>query len=313
MTSQQQKPGRVAVIGGTGFVGGYVVETLVGAGYEPSVLVRPGSEDKLEQASACRVVPGDLGDREAIGAALDGADAVIYLVGILREFPRRGITFEETQYRGVVRTVDEAVRRGVRRCLLMSANGVEARRTPYEDTKYRAEEYVRSSGLDYTIFRPSVIFGDPHGTMEIATQLYREMIRPPLPAVAFHRGLLPSGGRILMSPVHAADVAEAFVKSLDEPATSGRMYRLGGSETLSWGDMLRRIAEAAGRDKWILPMPIRLMWLAALFLDWLPVFPATRDQLTMLEGGNTADPAELAALIGREPRAFSAANLDYLG
>lgn len=305
-------PLRVAVIGGTGFVGSYLLDALVSAGHEPSVLVRPGSEDKLRHAGRCRVVQGDLGDEAAIRETLEGAAAAIYNVGILREFPRRGITFEALQYEGVVRTVDAARRQGVDRFLLMSANGVERARTAYQETKHRAEQYVRDSGLDFTIFRPSVVFGDPRGTMELATQLWRDMIRPPLPAVAFHTGLSPSRGRIMMSPVHAEDVAAAFVAALGNSDSHGKTYALGGAETLSWSEMLRRVAAAAGRDKWILPMPIGLMWLAAALLDWLPVFPATRDQLTMLAEGNTAEPAELASLIGRAPRAFCSETLAYL-
>jgi hypothetical protein len=76
--------------------------------------------------------------------------------------------------------------------------------------------------------------------------------------------------------------------------------------------MLERIAAAVGKKKLILPMPIGFMKLGATLLDWLPVFPVTRDQLTMLEDGNTAEPDDLAALIKREPKAFSPDNLDYL-
>ena len=115
-----------------------------------------------------------------------------------------------------------------------------------------------------------------------------------------------------MSPVHVEDVAAAFVAALATPATIGRSYAIGGPEILSWTDMLRRIAEAAGKRKLILPMPIAVMRLAATLLDWLPLFPVTRDQLTMLAEGNTADAKTVAELIGHAPRPFSAANLAYL-
>jgi NADH dehydrogenase len=87
---------------------------------------------------------------------------------------------------------------------------------------------------------------------------------------------------------------------------------LGGPEVLSWREMLERIAGATGRRKWILPMPIALMRIGATLLDWLPVFPVTREQLAMLQEGNVAEPDVLRALIGREPVAFSNGNLDYL-
>lgn len=303
---------RVALIGGTGFVGGYLVDALLEAGHDVSLLVRPGSDSKIDNAADCRVIHGDLGDASAIRETLAGNDAVIYNVGILREYPRRGITFENSQYQGVVNTIESARDAGVGRMLLMSANGVKQPGTRYQETKYRAEEAALESGLDVTIFQPSVIFGDPGGKMEFATQLYAEMIRPPLPAVAFHSGWTPSGGAVRMSPVHVSDVAAAFVTSLADSATIGRRYELGGPEVLSWPDMLRRISVAVGKRKVILPMPIAIMRFGATLFDWLPFFPVTRDQLVMLAEGNTADPAALRALIGRDPTPFVPDNLAYL-
>lgn len=303
---------KVAVIGATGFVGGYLVDALLDASHEPSVLVRSGSEGKLRRPAACRVTHGDLSSDTAIAAVLDGCDAVIYNVGLLREFPSKGITFEEMHFSAAVRVIDAAVSAGISRFILMSANGVKRPGTPYQETKLRAEEYLEESGLDFTIFRPSVIFGDPRGTMEIATQLYRDMIRVPLPAVRFHTGLNPVRDDVMMSPVHARDVADAFVNSLGDAATFGQKYKLGGPEALSWGQMLERIAAAVGKRKIILPMPINAMKLGAALFDWLPFFPATRDQLTMLAEGNTADPGVMSKLIGRDPLIFDAANLNYL-
>jgi len=303
---------KVAVIGGTGFVGGYLLDALVRSGRQASVLVRPGSESKLRSAAGVHAIQGDLSSAEALRSVVEGCDVLIYNVGILREFPRRGITYESSQYEGVVRAVEAAREAGVSRMLLMSANGVKRAGTPYQDTKYRAEEYAMQSDLDVTVFRPSVIFGDPRGTMEFATQLYRDMIRPPLPAVGFFAGRDPDKGAIVMSPVHIDDVASAFVKALEDNATIGKTYELGGPEVLTWRDMITRIAQATGRKKWILPMPTWIMRVGATFFDWLPFFPVTRDQLTMLEEGNTADPDILRELTGSEPKAFSNENLAYL-
>ncbi len=304
---------KVAVIGGTGFVGGYLLDALVAGGHEVSVLVRPGSESKVRPSPGVHTTPGDLASAEALRSVVQGCDAVIYNVGILREFPRQGITYESTQYTGAVHTVDAALDAGVSRMLLMSANGVKRGGTAYQDTKRRAEEYALQSGLDVTVFRPSVIFGDPRGTMEFATQLYRDMVRPPVPAVGFFASGGPEKGAILMSPVHIDDVARAFVTALDDDATIGRTYELGGPEVLTWQEMITRIARATGRSKWILPMPTWIMRTGATLFDWLPFFPVTRDQLTMLEEGNTADPGILEGLTGTTPKGFSAENLGYLG
>lgn len=303
---------RVALFGGTGFVGSYLVDELIAAGHEPSLLVRAGSEHKIRQADKCKVTAGEISSRGAIADTLKGCNAVMYCIGILRENPRRGITFEEMQFAGARRVADAAGEQQISRFLLMSANGVKSAGTAYQETKYRAEQHVNDAGLEATVFRPSVIFGDPRGRMEIATQLYRDMVRPPLPAVGFYSGWHPFRGAVLMSPVHVRDVASAFVHALQDSSTIGKCYALGGPETLSWSDMLRRIAAATDRNKWIIPMPIALMRLAAAMLDWLPAFPVTRDQLTMLEEGNTAGADELQALTGEAATAFSSRSLDYL-
>lgn len=303
---------RVAIIGGTGFVGAYLVEALIEAGHEPSLLVRPGSESKISHADKCRLIAGSLSDQKSIKETVDLCDAVIYNAGILRENPSQGVTFENIQYRGVVDVVDAAVKAGVQRFLLMSANGIRPPQTPYQDTKCRAEEYVKKSGLSYTIFRPSVIFGDPRGNMEIATQLYQEMIRIPLPAVGFHTGLRPSAGAVMMSPVHVQDVADAFVQSIESASASNKEFVLGGPQDVSWTSMLERIASAVNKRKIILPMPISLMKLAAAMLDWIPAFPVSGDQLTMLAAGNTASDVDLRALINRDPLPFSPQSLSYL-
>lgn len=301
---------RVALIGGTGFVGGYLTRALIDAGHEPSLLVRPGSAPKID--ADVSMTPGDLSSVEALRSTMQGCSAVIYNVGILREFPARGITFEDSQYQGVVNTVEAAKAAGIERLLLMSANGVKRPGTPYQETKYRAEEYAFGSGMDVTVMRPSVIFGDPEGKMEFATQLFQDMVKPPIPAVGFFSGLSPKNGAIVMSPVHIEDVANAFVAALQDDNTVGKTYSLGGPEVLTWNEMLRRIGEATGRRKWILPMPTFVMRIAATLFDWLPLFPVTRGQLTMLEEGNTAEPEFLQHLIGRAPRAFNAESLRYL-
>jgi len=303
---------RVAIIGGTGFVGSYIVDELLKQGHDVSALVRPGSEHKVRHSAAVRVVFGSVDSTASIGDLVSGCEAVIYCVGILREFPKQGITYESTQFDGVASTVDAALENGVRRFLLMSANGVKIPGTRYQETKKRAEDRVLASGLDATIFRPSIIFGDPRGQMEFATQLFQDMVEKPIPAVGFFSGLSPTSGAVLMSPVHVEDVANAFVNTLTDDSTVGENYNLGGPEILSWTEMLRRIAAATGRKKWIIPMPIVLMKIAATLFDWLPFFPVTRDQLTMLAEGNTADPAIVESLTSSPPRAFSPATLDYL-
>ena len=303
---------RVALFGGTGFVGSYLVDALLENGYEPSLLVRAGSEHKVRQPVRCRVVSGDVCSDAAIDDTLEGCDAVIYCIGILREFPKAGITFEALQYEAVVRIARAAKSKHIERFLLMSANGVKLPGTAYQETKFRAERHLQDNGFAVTVFRPSVIFGDPRGAMEIATQIYRDMVAQPFPAIGFFTGWRPGRGEVAMSPVHVEDVAFAFVHALENPSTVGATYALGGGDVLSWTEMIRRVARTVNRAKWIIPMPITLMRLVATLLDWLLIFPVTRDQLTMLAEGNTADPDELRAVIERPPQSFVPENLAYL-
>ncbi len=280
---------RVALVGGTGFAGSYIVDALLDAGHEPVLLVRPGSEHRVRDAGRCHTVAGDLDDDAAIARLLENADAAIYLVGILREEPAAGVTFEAMQFEGARRCIDSAVRRGVRKFLLMSANGARADGTPYQSSKYRAEQYLDHSGLDGTVFRPSVICGDPRGGMEFLTQLRDQMVRPPLPAVSFFRGFSPATGAARMSPVHVEDVALAFVRALDNDTAGFGPHVLGGPEVWTWPDAIQRIARVCGRKKWVVPVPAIMAYAAASLLDRYAWFPVTRDQLTMLMEGNTVD------------------------
>lgn len=303
---------RIALFGGTGFVGSYLVDALVAAGMHPVVLARPGSEQRLRHPESCAVEVGDVFDPEAVARVVQGADAVIYNIGILREFPARGITFERLHFDAAKLVIDAAVSAGARRFLLMSANGVKADGTAYQRTKYLAEQYLATTELEWTVFRPSVLFGDPRGRQEFATQLRQDIVDAPLPAPLFYPGVLPTGaGEFRMSPVHVADVAAAFVAALQRPETSGRVLTLGGPRALSWREIIAAIASAVGRQKLMLPVPACAVSLAAAALERFPAFPITRDQIRMLLEGNTCPPDDLQAL-GITPRAFDPASLGYL-
>lgn len=305
---------KVTLIGGTGFVGSHIVPALLEAGHTPRLLVRTSPEAPSPIGDGCEIVRGDVGDAAAIAECVEGADAVIYLIGILREFPSRGITFEELQFRGVERAIDASTKADVRRFLLMSANGVRPDGTPYQRTKYRAEEAVRASALEWTIFRPSVIFGEPRGRMEFCTQLRRDIIDSLLPAPLFYDGLLPfDAGNFELSPVAVEDVAQAFVRSLDQPETVGKTLQLCGPDPRSWKQILETIAAAVGKKKLMIPAPALGIKATAALLDGQPWFPITRDQITMLLEGNLCDDASAFPLLGIEPKRFDAESLAYLG
>jgi NADH dehydrogenase len=303
----------VSLIGGTGFVGSHVVTALVEAGHRPRLLYRDSQQGPLAELDQCEVVRGVVEDPAAVAECVDGADAVIYLIGILREFPSKGITFEDLQHRGVSRTIAAAEGAGVDRFLLMSAVGARPEGTPYQRTKFLAEEDLRASGLRWTVFRPSVIYGNPRGRMEFCTQLRRDIIDSPLPAPLFYPGVLPLGaGSFQLAPVAVEDVAQAFVRSLDRPETEGRVLELCGPDPKSWKEILQTIAAAVGKRKLMLPAPALGVKAIATLFGGQPWFPITRDQITMLLEGNVCADDSAFPLLGIERTRFDIDSLAYL-
>ncbi len=304
---------KVAVIGGTGFVGFHLVRHLIEAGHTPRLLVRPGSESKIEPLDACEIVRGHVEDRSTLTDCLSGTDAVIYLIGILREFPAHGVTFESLQYQGVVDTIAAAQATGVERFLLMSANGVRADGTPYQRTKYQAEMALKTSSLRWTIFRPSVIFGDPHGRMEFCSQLRKDIIDSPMPAPLFFKGLLPlRAGEFELAPVSIKDVADAFTLALTESRTESQTYSLCGPQRYTWKAILSTIAAAIGKSKLMVPAPALAIQTVAGMLDRYAWFPISRDQLRMLMEGNVCTENDSFARLGLIPTPFGVDQLGYL-
>ncbi|WP_295542634.1 NAD(P)H-binding protein [uncultured Thiohalocapsa sp.] len=303
---------KIGIIGGTGFVGSYLLDALTVYGHRMRVLVRPGNEHKLPARADLEAVPGDISDETAVRACFEGCDVAIYLIGILREQPSRGITFDAMQRRGAERAIAMAEAQGVKRFLLMSANGIDAAATPYQTTKLAAEEALKASTLDWTIFRPSVIFGPPRGRMEFCTQLKRELIDSPAPAPLFYEGWLPTNaGAFELGPVHVEDVAAAFAKALEVPESIGETLELCGPDAWSWKQILSGIAAAVGKKKLMLPAPVMFIGPVAAVMGRFDWFPVTRDQLTMLLGGNTCI-ADGFAPLGIVPRPFDPDSLAYL-
>jgi uncharacterized protein YbjT (DUF2867 family) len=304
---------RIAVFGGTGFVGGYLVDELLAHGHHPVLLVRPGSETRLKQGDRCTQIGGDIAEPGAVTAVISDADAVIYNIGILRQFPAKGVTYEALHFEGAKRAMDAAEAAGVHRFLLMSANGVKAHGTGYQRTKYQAEQHLATTALEWTVFRPSVMFGDPRGQQEFATRLYRDVVQSLLPAPLFYDGLLPvQAGTFRLSPVHVKDVATAFVQALEMPATAGRILELCGPDALSWKEILQTIARACGTTKWALPASALFLKGLATVLEPYEFFPFTRDQLTMLLEGNTCNGEDAFRIFSLTPTPFDVQSLAYL-
>ena len=305
---------KVALFGGTGFVGSYILDQLLEQGHQPTLLIREGSDKKVHSPENCTIIKGDISNEESIKQAINGSDAVIYCIGLIREFKSRGITFERTQFEGATMCMNTATDLGVKRFILMSANGVCPNGTDYFKTKWMAEQYLKNTELDWTIFRPTAIFGDPrgHGRPEFCSQLNRDMISLPIPAPLFHKGLNPfDAGNFQMSMIHIKDVANFFVKSIDDKKDYKKIIELGG-EDVTWREIIKLISSAVGKNKLMIPAPVVAVQTVASVLDRFSWFPVTKDQLTMLVEGNTCDSTKYFSENDFTPLPFNIDNLSYL-
>ena len=306
---------RVALFGGTGFIGSYIIDQLIDKEHIPRMLVRNGSTEKSLSSNKCEIVNGDITDGDAIREVITGADAVIYTIGIIREFASKGITYEKLHFEGAIRCMDIAIEMEVKRFILMSANGVCPSGTGYQKTKWMSEQYLKNTDLEWTIFRPSLIFGDPrgHDRPEFCTQLKKDLINLPFPAPLFHEGLLPfNAGSFTMSPIHVKTVADIFVSSIDKNNHYGEIIELGGETELTWKEIIKIISNACGKKKWALPAPVIAVKTVAAIFDRFSWFPVTKDQLTMLVEGNTCDSTNYFSDNNLKPLQFNIENLSYL-
>ena len=303
---------KVAMFGGTGFVGSYIVDKLISEAFIPKLLIRKGSESKAQ--TRCELISGNIQDKSAVRKTIEGTDAVIYNIGIIRQFPQQNITFNELHVHGVKSCIEVAKSIGVKRFILMSANGVKSNGTEYQRTKWQADELLIQSGLNWTIFRPSLIFGDPrgHGRPEFCTQIKKDMLSLPFPAPLFYKGIWPrNAGVFAMTPIHVENVADFFVKALNMEKSKGKIYNLGGPEALSWRTIIHRIALASGKNTWAIPAPVHAIKMTASMFEKYEWFPVTRDQLTMLMEGNSVSDNYFNSF-SITPRKFEKDNLRYL-
>ena len=277
---------KVAVTGGTGYLGPAVVQALLDAGHEVVALEHRRPVD-VADAPRLRRVAGDVGDAESLRRAFAGCEAVVHLVAIIREVPRKGVTFERVHVEGARNVVEAAKEVGVRRFLLMSANGVERADTPYFRTKLEMERLVKEAGFAWTVFRPSYIAGGRAGGFDAQ---FADIVdkAPVLP--------LFGGGRFEMMPVSRRDVATAFARALERPVSVGKTYVLVGPERFTWKEYLQKLMRLRRRRKPMMPVPGALIVGVARLAG--PLFPADPDQLRMLMRGNVGDPSEAVKDLG---------------
>ncbi len=288
---------KIFVTGATGFVGGAVLRQLSGAGHVVRCLVRQGSANKLPIRNNVEVRIGDATDPATLEGIIEGCDGVIHLVGIIREFPSRGITFQRLHVEATGNLVAAAKRQGIKRYLQMSANGAaQDGSTAYHRTKWQAEELVRNSGLDWTIFRPSLIFGKNGAFVTMLADLIRKL--PVVPVFG--------DGQYRMSPVAVEEVAKSFALALNKPETIGRVYCCCGPASHTYDEVLDLTGKALGKEAvHKLHQPLLLMKPVVSLLEGIPRFPITSTQLTLLLEGNVCDPAEWSRDFDIQPIAYA--------
>jgi NADH dehydrogenase len=268
----------VTVVGGSGFLGRYIVQRLAEAGLRVRVAVRHPETalflKPLGSLGQVQLVRGDITSDAQMAAAFDGAAAGVNLVGILAESGKQ--RFDAVQAEGAGRAARAAAAAGVRHYVQVSAIGADtASPVPYARSKAQGEAAVLAAIPTATILRPSLIIGPEDQFLNRFAAMAR--LSPVLPVIA---------GNTRFQPVFVMDVAAAVVAALNSPAAAGRTYELGGADVLSFRAILAIINAETRQQRRLVEVPD---WIAALMAklgDVLPFMPMTSDQLAMLGKDN---------------------------
>ena len=294
---------RVFVTGATGFVGRTVIQALRAEGYVVRCLVRRGSERDLRGVEAIERVEGDVLSPQTLEEGMAGCDAVVHLVGIIREHVPTNTTFYRVHVQGTGNVVAAAASVGVRRYIHMSALGArEGARSRYHQTKWAAEEAVHACSLPWTIVRPSVIYGRGDGFVSLLVWVVRRL--PVVPLIV--------GGRL--QPVPVEQVAQGVARALARPSAVKQTYEVGGPDRVTLGELVDLIGKVLGRRRILkFNVPRGVVWAATRVLHRLPYFPLTPDQLLMLEEDNVCDPAPFFSTFGLAPLPLATGLRQLLG
>ncbi len=295
---------KVLLTGGTGFVGTAVREQLLSQGHSVRLLVRAQSYNKWEKLKDhpdIELIQGDISDLESMKRATSAVEAIIHLVGIIREGRHAHESFEWVHITGTQTLIEAAQDNAVMRIIFISALGTrENARTRYHRTKYEAEQIVARSGLTFTILRPSIMWG-PND--EFVNRL-RKFVHPPLPV------LVPGSGKAKFQPVYVGDLAQGLVKCLRISSPNNQIFEVGGSESLTLNQIIDRIAHEKGATRCLkIPIPLIFLYPLTAMFQYSLFYPLTLEQLKLLNEDNVTTDTRFWQVTGIKPRSF----LDYSG
>lgn len=293
---------KIFITGATGFIGGEIVLNLLGKGYQVRALARMPDKAKDLLPSGVELVKGDITRPEGLYDAVSGCDVIIHLVGII--FEKGKNRFEDVHYKGPVNIVTAAKQAKVKRFLHMSALGARPdAQSNYHKTKYKGEQCVIKSGLDYTVFRPSLVFGPKDKSINLFIRMARLMSIFPV----------IGSGKGRTQPVSVSDVARAFVSSIENRNTFGKVYELGGPDAMTYEEMFDLIMGVIGVKRKKLHIPVNLIRPMAALYDLLQIPIISRDQLIMLEEDNTCDNSPAARDLGIRFKSLKEYLSEHLG
>lgn len=299
MSDQDTVKLTVLLAGGTGFVGEGLREEVRGAGHNVRLLVRSRRDAERYQSEGFQTALGDVLDAQSLVVALEGVDAVLNLVAIIKE--SGDATFERINYQGTANLVDAALQAGIERYVQMSALGAgNLPDFPYHYNKWRAENYVKDRLAEWTIIRPSIIFGESaEGHFQFVSQLADVVQSAPLIPVA-------GDGMSRFQPIHRDDVSAVFARALDDPGSNGQTYEIAGPEVVTYREILDEVARTLQVDKRKVNVPLALVRLGVMAMTPLPFIeaPVTLEQLKMLQIDNTTSKNAAPNLLDRPLKQF---------
>jgi NADH dehydrogenase len=285
----------VAIVGATGFVGRHLVRHLESRGHRLRAVSRSGRR-LPEWGATVTAHPADVVSGEGLDEALRGAEAVVHLAAIPRE--SRGRTFDGVNVNGTARTLAAARTAGVRRVVHLSVLGAaEDPRLRYLHSKWRGEELVRSSEMEWVILRPSLLFGEGDGFFNLV-KVTLTWWSPGVVAI-------PGDGSTRFQPLSVDDLALAVERSLVDPERDGATYEIGGPEYLTYRQIVERVMAVTGKRRLKLNLPIPLISALTAVTDrLLPIFPVSHDQISSLQRPNSTELDAFERAFGVRPGPF---------